>query len=166
MLIDKKIVQYSPIILFVWLARFNFSWEIAFLCSGAIAIILLGVLLFLQRLLDRFVIAVYCFLIAGAVMIVGNIVFLQNVYEYFMQAMLPFWLFLVGLISTLVTKEGFIGVVSKQREKVYLYSWYLVGASALAFGFSFLFKGNMIIAGMVPFILLKILQAKLQKLAQ
>lgn len=68
-LLDNKIVQYSPLILFVWTLRFGYNWEVAFVLSGMIAVIFTMLLLLKKTLFDRFVLAVYCFLIAGALML-------------------------------------------------------------------------------------------------
>ena len=80
-----------------------------------------------------------------------------------MQAMLPIWLLVIGCITTVFTEAGFIGVSSANKEKVLRYSLYLLLFAMLAAFFAFSFRGNMIIAGILPFVLLKTLQEKFRK---
>ncbi|MBI2353171.1 hypothetical protein HYV11_02935 [Candidatus Dependentiae bacterium] len=154
-------LQFLPLYLFVWLSRIGYSWQQAFIFSGITALLLLFLLLRSQPIVDRLILASYCFLIGGAMMFVGNIVFLQMLYGYFKQSILQLWIVVVGLISML-TSTKFIGIDIKDSKKILRYSLYLLIVSFIAFFFSFLFRGSSF-AGIIPFIMVKIAQLVLQK---
>ena len=74
-----------------------------------------------------------------------------NVYDKFTESTLFLWVILVGVCTTLFTTTGFIGVAHRNTKQA---SWLLVAASVVAFGVSFFFAGNMLLAGTLPFVAL------------
>lgn len=158
------ILQYLPLTLFVWLIRFQYDWPMIFIVAGTSALLFLFVLWKQKNIIDRFVLAIYLFLIGGAVMFIGNVGWLQAVYEYFDKAMLLLWLFFVGIISTIITPQGFIGVESIDKRKQKSYSYYLLIATMIGLIWAFYRRENIFLAGMVPFLALRLLQIILRSL--
>lgn len=161
--LDYTFVQYFPLQLFVLLFNFGYDWWYAFIFSGICSVLFLLLLLYRKKIIDRFVLAIYCFLIAGAVMYVGKVPFLEHSYEFFEESMLLLWMFIIGTISTFATSAGFIGIDTDNIKKSRLYSIYLLCATLLTLIISLFFRGNLLLAGTLPFIALKFLQIKLQK---
>lgn len=146
-----KLSEFFPIILFVWMYRITNGWYYAFLVGGISALIQISVFIFLRLDLNRFIVAVNLFLFGGALGMVTNNMTILNFYEYFAQTTLFIWLFIVGCITTLFSKRGFIDI-SASRRIVLANSVYLLLATGAALGFSYIFRGNMILAGGLPFI--------------
>lgn len=157
--------HYIPLQLFVLLIRFfRNDWSTVFIISGSSALLFLMILLRQKNSIDRFVLAVYCFLIGGAVMFLLNITWLQLVYKYFNNTMLLVWLVIVGVFSSIMTEVGFIGVKSVDKQKQRLYSYYLVVATIIGLIITLYNKENVFFAAMLSFLSLRILQVFLKKL--
>lgn len=158
MLQKYTILQYLPLTLFVWLVRFKYDWPAVFISAGVCAFIFLLILLRQKNVIDRFVLAIYCFLMGGAAMFIFNVTWLQFLYQYFDKAMLLTWLFVVGILSMITTATGFIGVESVNKEKRNLYSYYLLIGVAVGLCVALYNRENILLAGMLPFLSVRILQ--------
>lgn len=163
MLQKYSFLQYVPLSLFVWLIRFKYDWPAVFITSGICALLFLMILLKQKNILDRFVLAIYCFLIGGAFMFACNIVWLQNIYLYFDKAMLMLCLFCVGIFSMIMTPSGFIGVLSANNAKRNRCSYYLLGAVAVGLIIALYNRTSLMLAGFLPFVAVRILQIILQR---
>ena len=68
---------------------------------------------------------------------------------------------LVGVVTLLLTPDGFVGVAHPDSRFVRLNSFYLLLAGIVAFVASLYFRGNTILAGTVPFIALAVVHKTL-----
>lgn len=158
-MLQKYIVlQYLPLTLFVWLIRFRYDWPAVFISAGFCAFVFLLILLKQKNVIDRFVLALYCFLMGGAAMFIFNIDWLQFLYQYFDKAMLLIWLFVVGILSTVMTSTGFIGVESVNKEKRNLYSYYLLIGVMIGLCVALYNRESILLAGAFPFMSVRFLQ--------
>lgn len=136
------------------------DWETAFIVGGALALLQIKLFLYERLSIDRFMLAVNLFVVGGAIGFLFNINWLLDLYETYIQATLFGYLVLVGIISTCCTKLGFINVEAR-AALVRTYSIYLLIGTLIAFGFSLYFKGHLLWAGIVPFVLLRIFRDEL-----
>jgi hypothetical protein len=149
-------VQFIPLSVFLAIIRWSDgtgpNWKLAFIIGGCIAVIE-SILLFIRKIaFDRFIMAVNLFLFVGGMGFLFRIYPILNLYRHLMQSALFAALLLVGFVTTFFSVYGFIGVKHPNKQIVRSRSIYLLIASLFAFVISILFRGNMLLAGILPFI--------------
>ena len=130
-----KYLSLLPIILFLWMGRFNYSWIESFFVSGALALAYIIYFIIQRQKIDYLVLSLYLFLIGGACMILdlpGLIYF----YKTLKQPIIFVWLVLVGLGATILSPSGFVGIQNISREKSIKGSLLLLGVSVGLFVFA------------------------------
>ena len=166
------IVQFVPLSVFLAIVRWTDGsgpdWKLAFIISGCIAAVESILLFTTKKIVNRFIWAVNLFLVVGAVSFALKIHPILSLYKNLMQSALFASLVLIGLVTTFFSVNGFIGAKHSNKHIVRSYSIYLLIASLFAFILSMLFRGNMLLAGILPFIGLllinKLLRLKLNTL--
>lgn len=160
-----KILQFFPIVLFIYSYRITNSWETAFYIGGSLAALQTITFLVLKLPIERLLLAVNLFLAGGAVGMYYKIGWIEYVYDELMQGALLMWYALVGVITTLFSPTGFLGINHPNKKLIKLYSWYLLGVTVFLIGWSWYFKGESIIAfmlsGGLPFAVLIALHKRL-----
>jgi hypothetical protein len=162
-----KILEAVPLSVFVISIKFIDdklleSWKPLFICGGAIALIV--IILFLQKKLifNRILLAINLYLISGALASIFNKISFGTYFKLQGSGMI-LWVIAIGIISTIFSSKGFIGVDSKYKKSIKKYSVYLLACSVIAFIVSFTLKGNRILSELIPFTCLFIIQKSFQK---
>ena len=168
------LVQFVPLSVFLAIIRWSDetgpNWKLAFIIGGCIAVIE-SILLSTRKIaFNRFIMAINLFLFVGGMGFLFRISPILNLYKHLMQSALFAALLLVGLGTTFFSVYGFIGVKHPNKQIVRSRSIYLLIASLFAFALSMLFRGNMLLSGILPFISLliisKVLCLKLNRLEE
>jgi hypothetical protein len=150
-----KIVEFIPISAFGIVVRLTsengVNWKLAFIIGGCLAVIEKS-LLFANRFpLDRILLGTDVFLIIGGLGYLFSLQLILNIYLSLFHATLFASLLIVGVLTTFFTERGFIGVNHHQRYQVLLFSLFLLGAGVAAFLVSYIFRGDYMLAGVLPF---------------
>jgi hypothetical protein len=150
-----NIIEFIPISAFGFIVRLTsengVNWKLAFSIGACLAVIEKTLLMAKWFPLDRLFLGVDLFLIVGGVGFLFNILLILDIYERLMQATLFAFLLAVGILTTFLTERGFVGYKHHERVRVLIYSLYLLGAGVVAFLVSLAFRGNYLLAGILPF---------------
>ena len=150
------LVQFVPLSVFLAIIRWSDepgpNWKFAFIAGGCIAVIESILLSVAKNVFNRFILAVNLFLIVGAVGFLFKIHFILSLYKNLMHSTLFASFLFVGLVTTFFSAYGFIGVKHSNKHIVRSRSIFLLIASLVAFILSMLFRGNMLLAGILPFV--------------
>lgn len=150
------LVQFFPLSAFLVIIRWSDgsdpNWKMAFIIGGCIAVIESFLLSLSKNQFNRFILAVNLFLFVGGVSFLFDIYPVLMLYKKLMQSALFASLFLVGLVTTFFSAHGFIGVDHPNKKLVRNRSLYLLIATIFTFVLSLFFRGNMLLAGILPFI--------------
>ena len=124
-------------------------WEQAFKLGAILAALEIAILYARKPPMNRLILGGNIWLLVGGLAFVfGQEKFLR-MYESMGEASVFAAILCVGIIATLYSKNGFVGVQAS-RNKVLTYSAYLLIATATAFVTAIVFKGNIKIAGVLP----------------
>lgn len=138
------------------------NWRLPFLVSGGAA---LGVILFLvyRRLIfNRLLLGINLYLMGGTIGFITGHWWLNNIYLHLQASGLLAWIFLTGLVSTLISPHGFIGSSFADSSSVKKQSAFLLLCTGVAFVLSYIFRGDRLLSEILPFTGLFILQAILR----
>ena len=118
------LVQFFPLLIFMYAFTYFMSWEAAFEIAGIVAAVIVGFLFIARITMDNFMLGTSLFLVLGAVMFLFNVVALEYLYGFYMEAMLFASILFVGIVTTFFSSTGFIGVageaVQVRRASIYL----------------------------------------------
>lgn len=157
-------VQFIPMAVFLYVYKSSGDWVPAFQIGGAIAIVMLGASLFTGRVIDRVLLTINCFLLGGAAMFVFNIVWLQNLYSHFAQTTIFLWLLVIGILTTVFSPVGFIGLDGqRERKQITMHSIFLLAAVCVAIGVSLYFHDSTLRGFIVPWLAVVVFKDFLQK---
>lgn len=165
-------IKILPIIIFMLYARLNgmteLAWKNAFFIGGIAAIIVVAIQLYKKILIDRLVLGINLFLLLGAVAFFAEWDQVLYYYQMYKGVVFLSCIFVVGLITTLFTSAGFIGVRSEKRQKIKTYSSALLLVNIATIIISILLNPYGIIASVIaPFIGLKLCRdAYVEKIKQ
>ena len=154
-------IKILPIFIFMLYARLNgmteLAWKNAFFIGGIAAIFVVTIQLYKKILIDRLVLGINLFLLLGAVAFLSEWDHLLDYYQAHKGAVLLSCIFVIGLITTVFTSAGFIGVKSEKKEKIKIYSYILLFINIATIVISTTLNSYGIIASVIaPFILLKL----------
>lgn len=158
-------IKFFPLIIFLWCAKLlgmnEEAWRTAFIASGLAACLLTGFLIYKKVVLDRLMLGANIFLIVGALAFIFDIESILYWYGVYQGAVFILPIVVVGICS-LCSSAGFIGIENKNKEAVRSTSLYLLGASVICLLWSIMLnRSGIFISAALPFIVLKIIQAKL-----
>ncbi|OFZ56007.1 MAG: hypothetical protein A2428_08645 [Bdellovibrionales bacterium RIFOXYC1_FULL_54_43] len=164
-------LQFLPLAVFVAVARKNGftpeAWSIAFQSSAIFAFIETVLLVIAKKPLNRLLMGANLFLAIGGIAFLLELDTVLAFYGQMMETTLFLAVVIVGLVSTFFTSRGFIEVADRQPQDIRRYSQYLLVITATCTVVSVIFRGNVLLAGTVPFVALivarKLLQTKLQR---
>ena len=150
-----NLIEFIPISAFGIVVRLTsengVNWKLAFIIGGCFAAIEKALLIANRFPLDRILLGTDVFLIIGGLGYLFSVQFILNIYLFLFHATLFASLLIIGVLTTFLTERGFIGVEHQHRNRVVISSLYLLGAGVAAFIVSFTFRGNYMLAGMIPF---------------
>jgi len=134
-----KYISLLPIVLFLWMGRFGYSWIESFFAGGALALGYVIYSMIQRKKIDYLILSLYLFLIGGACMIF-KIPGLIYFYKTLKQPIIFVWLTIVGLFTTVLSSSGFIDVQNISRNKVIKGSLLLLGVTVGLFFFALYVK--------------------------
>jgi branched-subunit amino acid transport protein AzlD len=150
-----NLIEFIPISAFGIIVRLTsengVNWKLAFIIGGCFAVISKALFLVKRFPLDRLLLGTDVFLVFGGLGYLFNIQLILNVYLFLFHATFFASLLIIGVLTTFLTERGFIGVKHHQRNRVITFSLYLFGAGVVAFLVSFAFRGDYMLAGVLPF---------------
>lgn len=163
-----KIIEAIPLMVFLGYIRIidtqiPENWKMPFLASGGAAILVIIFSFYKKKLADRILLGFNLYFITGGVAFITQQWWLNNFYDQLQASGLLLWVIGIGLITTLFSSYGFIGVKSFNTNSVKKYSFYLLLFSIIAFSLSFACRGNRVLSELVPFIGLFVLQRILRE---
>lgn len=163
----QHIVQFLPLTVFLYISRkygfANETWEVAFISSALLGILQLIILMWLVgSRLNRLIAGVNLFLVTGGIAFYFDITFLKNIMGYLQEAGIVFFVGVVSFLSILFTPTGIFEdkVSANNREKEF--SWYFFTGLIIVFAWAFYFRGNILVAGAIPFVTLIVCKATLK----
>ena len=169
-----NVIEFIPISAFVYVVRLTdengVNWKLAFILGACLAVIEKAFLMAKKLPLDRISIGADVFLTVGGIAYIFKIPLILYIYGLLYQATVFAALLAVGIFTTFLSERGFVGVKHHERSRVIHYSMYLLGAGVVAFLISFVFRGNVFLAWILPFtglvVINWILTKKLRKSVQ
>ncbi|MBI5483506.1 MAG: hypothetical protein HY888_03465 [Deltaproteobacteria bacterium] len=138
-----------------------------FMIGAVVAVIQLLWLMRQQRPANRLVLGANLWLIIG-----GAAVFLQlwgvlKIYRELREAGVLAGMFEIGIVTTLFSPAGYVGSMNGEAALVRKYSYLLLFATMLALLFGLYFRGNTLLAAVIPIVILAVLNRLFnKKLAQ
>ena len=158
-----SIIQLTPLYLFfgyaVWTGEAdNSRWIIAYKISSIAALLGFIVLIVKPRPANRFILAIYTYLILGGLAAYSHQWWLLRIYKEHREAALIMTVLVIGIFSTLFSKGGFLGVVTSCQLSRAKASSTLLITTLCCLAFSINFTGNTLLAGYLPFMLLLFVQ--------
>ena len=167
-MVQTKYLIYAPIFIFMLVARFmgftDQAWQYAFMIGGLLGIAVTAWGIYQKELLARFAVGINTFLAIGGFAFLFMIMPILNIYGMYKGAAFFGSILWVGLITTLATPAGFIGVDHKNKQAVTSASVKLLAATAGCLLFSLLAQQYGIIVSIaVPYIALRFVRDYLAK---
>ena len=164
-----KFLEFVPLIIYFTFARAGNAdgagrqWEIAFVFSGILSVATLAVLMRHKAyILNRVMLGTNLFLISGAVAVLTRFSLMLDFYRRTNPAPLFAWIIAVGVVASLISPYGFVGIPDPDVKRKFLHSTLLLAAAGAALGISILFHGQIVYADILPFIGLFIVNDRLQ----
>ncbi len=132
--------------------------------SGFIAVIVSAIQLYASVIIDRLILGVNLFLAVGAVAFLGNIDLLLYYYATYKGVVFLSSIAFVGLITTLFSDAGFVGVAAHNKKLVRNASLQLLALTCAAIAWSYVMNTDgLLVAVMLPFMILRLMYEKLGK---
>ncbi len=159
-------LRWVPVSAFMICARFygmtNEAWSNAFILAGFCSLFIFIVLFRQKIIFDRIMLGVNLFFLIGAYgFLSGNDAILE---WYAASKGGPFFgcIVVVGLLATILTKQGFIGVKHKNKQAMQYASFLLFAASVIALIWSVrMDEQGLLLSVVIPFILLRVIRDQL-----
>lgn len=162
----ENLLIYVPLVAFILYAwaygMTDQAWLGAFELGGLLALIVTGMQLKEGVILDRIMLGLNVFLIVGAIGFLFDVGAILEWYSVSRGGPLFGSIAMVGLIATLFTKAGFIGVIKRDKQAQKYASFLLLAATFVAFIWAVNGDDRGIFwAVVVPFILLRLTREQL-----
>jgi hypothetical protein len=156
-------IQFLPLSLFAsyafWYgAPSNERWVEAFTIGALAAAIQLLIVLSRGRPANRLVLGANLYLLVGGIAATARQWWLLGVYGRLTETGIFLSILTVGVLATLLTPAGFVGVRGANVQAVRWYSAWLLMATLVATAASVAFRGNRTWSAVVPLIGLALLQ--------
>lgn len=141
----------------------NARWIMAFEISSALGVLQLLILTLLinKAPLNRFILAANIYLFIGGIACVFQRWEILTLYSMAMESAILGIMFIVGVISTIFSSRGFIGIDNPRVDLIRKYSLILLSCTGVAFFISIVFMGNRILAAVIPILLLAVIRRAL-----
>lgn len=158
-----KLFEFFPIALFLYFARSQ-GWQTGFEYGALAAAVQFVVLFSLKVSISRLVAGVNLFLILGGTAFFFNIDSVLKAMGDLRESLLFVCILVVVLIGTFCSNQGAFEKNTGNQAKVRRYSLYFAAAVFICVIWAYYFKGNSMIAGTYPFLMLIVLRMSLQRL--
>jgi hypothetical protein len=133
----------------------------AFTLGGVAAIIHLLVILRQPKPANRLILGANLYLLVGGIAAVAQQWWLLHVYGRLNETGIFLSMLIVGVVATIITPAGFVGVESADGKGIRRYSTLLLAATLIATGISVAFQGSRTWSSVVPLVALALLQRAL-----
>lgn len=169
MYLSMQIIEFFPLFLFVFYIRLvdlhaPQDWVPPFLLSGSLAVIVTVYCLATRRILNRPILGINIYFFTGALAFISHQWWLNDIYGQLHASGLLVWMVAVGVVSTLLSRHGFICIKTETKKLNQKYSLMLLVAAVVALIISFFNLGNnRFLAEVIPFILLFVSHDVLRK---
>ncbi len=152
--IGLGVVEFVPLMLFVYADRFGADLAERFFWGAGPALMVMPVLLVFRWPMNPILVGTNIWLCLEALSFLVYIEPLVEVLQFLRETALFLTLILVGATYHLLSPSGFVGVGFGDRALVRRYSMYLLAIAAGGTVFSVLFRGNEMISAVLPHIAL------------
>jgi len=135
------------------------DWLYAFMWGGGAAIFQLALFGLFARgyPLNRLILGVNLYLMLGGGAVLSSQMTLLEMLNDLKESSIFLCLLIVGIVTTVASKAGFVGVVQTPRQRdVKRYSLYLLGLTFAALAASFWFRGQITLSAAIPLIVLSV----------
>lgn len=160
-------MQYLPLTAFVIVAQLcgqdSPAWPQAFRVGAILAVAETLLLISRRRILNRLLLGVNLFLVLGGIGFGFEWMPILDGYWELREATLPACILAVGMVTTVLSSRGFIEINSPHRLRVIAYSVALLGIAALCFAVSLKFRGNLLLSGALPVLILIVARKGLRR---
>lgn len=166
-----SLLSFIPIFVFMVYARIktiitacDTAWQEPFYIGALLAITLTTFQYCYGLILDRLMLGANLFLVAASFFFLFNINPCLSLLGAYKGPSFIACVLIIGLITTFLTKPGFIGVTSTDQKKIIHASLILLGCTIAAFFWSLAFNNHgLFVSAIAPFIALRLSNEQLQK---
>lgn len=138
------------------------DWLCPYSLSSVLAILALGALRLTGQIANRIYLGIAAYFLSGALALVLHWRSVNAWYGAVEAAAMFCWVCVVGMLTTVASPQGFIGLDTGFRDRTRQASLLLLGAALLATALSFGFIGRMFLHAYLPFVALFAVQALLR----
>lgn len=154
-----NIVEAGPLILFLIYYKIvepatPQDWLLPYLASAVIAVLTMFVLRIKGVSLNPLFVGINLYLLSGSLGLVIGLDWLNQLYGSLQSSGMLAWIIVAGVISLFFSPGGFIGINSKNRQVVFIYSVYLLIIVVVTFLLAYYFRSSRILSEIVPFTIL------------
>lgn len=165
------LVQFLPLSLFATYAAWHGGpeeqrWREAFEVGSVAALIQLVIVMLQPRPVNRLVLAANIYIMLGGLAYLTKQWWFLKIYDALRESAIFVTMLGVGVVTTVFTRPGYAAVTDAPRPAAVHASLWLLAATALALGVSFLFHGNRTLAAVLPIVGLAVLQRTLANRAE
>lgn len=160
------LLKYAPLFLFILCARYkgltDLAWRDAFIVGGIASVVVVAIQLYKKEIIDRCMLGINLFLILGAVGFLCDISLLLYYYSAYKGVSLLSCIAVVGLLTTLFSPAGFIGIEITKKRLIYDASFQLLLVNILAIVWSFIMNSEgLFLAVVVPYLVVCVMYERI-----
>lgn len=130
------------------------EWLAPYVGGAGVALIVMGLLRWKRIGLDPVFVGINVYLLIGGVALLARHAGLIRLYATLQASGMLAGIVAVGVVYAIYSSRGFIGLVGGDRRRVRIYSGYFLLVALLMFGWSFQFRGELLLSEVVPFTVL------------
>lgn len=135
-----------------------------FIIGAVVAVIQLLWLMRQQRPANRLILGANLWLIIGGAAVSLQLWGVLKIYRELREAGVLACMFEIGIVTTLFSRAGYVGSMSGETAQVRKYSYLLLFATMLALLSGLYFRGNTLLAAVIPIIILAVLNRQFNKI--
>lgn len=149
----KKIaLELSPLLIFIAISQLWGNWPFAFMVGGGLGLLHLVYSFFFDDTVDYLLVGVDLYMLIGGIAFSMNLFPILRWYQQREEAALFIIITLLGIVMSIVAPSKFLDTQHRNKNKVQLYSFYLVLGSIILTAWAAYFHKNNIIASLIPFL--------------
>ncbi|MBC8027440.1 MAG: hypothetical protein H7Y89_15725 [Steroidobacteraceae bacterium] len=151
-----RVVEAMPLAVFlIYMAvmdpRAQAEWRTPYYAATALALVGTVALWRAGATLNRIYLGIALYFVSGTIALITRWPWLNEEYGRLEGTAMLFWVLSVGVVATLASPRGYVGVEAPPRDARNA-SWLLLGVTAAATAASLAFLGNRVLSSFAPFI--------------
>jgi hypothetical protein len=151
-----RVVEAVPLAVFliymtVMDPRAQAEWRAPYYAATALALVGTVALWRAGATLNRIYLGIALYFVSGTIALVTRWPWLNEEYGRLEGTAMLFWVVAVGVVATVASARGYVGVEAPSRD-VRNASWLLLGITVAATAVSLAFLGNRVLSSFAPFI--------------